>query len=81
MTRHTKPVLRHRTDAVFANSLDLKASEMNAKDLGIEFVHFDSDGNIENQHTMPLDQFISDTPLSSQEYFIKRSLVAAGAGK
>jgi len=54
---------------------------MNAKDLGIEFVHFDNDGNIENQHTMPLGQFISDTPLSSEEYLITRSLVAARAGK
>jgi len=30
---------------------------------------------------MPLGQFISDTPLSSEEYFITRSLVAARAGK
>ena len=81
MTRHTKPVFGHRTDGVFADSMDLKDSEMDAKDLGIEFVHFDSDGNIESQHTMPLDQFTSDTPLSSHEYFITRSLVAAGARK
>jgi hypothetical protein len=86
MTRQTKPVFSQKTETVFADALDMKATDMrakdmNAKDLGIEFVHFDSDGNIENQHTMPLGQFISDTPLSSEEYFITRSLVAARAGK
>ena len=86
MTRQTKPVFSQKTETVFADALDMKATDMRAKDikakdLGIEFVHFDSDGNIENQHTMPLGQFISDTPLSSEEYFIFRSLVAARAGK
>ena len=91
MTRQTKPVFSQKTETVFADAMDKKAMDMrapdmnakdvNAKDLGIEFVHFDNDGNIENQHTMPLGQFISDTPLSSEEYFITRSLVAARAGK
>ena len=86
MTRQTKPVFSQKTETVFADALDMKATDMRAKDikakdLGIEFVHFDSDGNIENQHTMPLGQFINDTPLSSEEYFITRSLVAARAGK
>ena len=86
MTRQTKPVFSQNTETVFADALDMKATDMrakdmNAKDLGIEFVHFDNDGNIENQHTMPLGQFISDTPLSSEEYLITRSLVAARAGK
>jgi hypothetical protein len=86
MTRQTKPVFSQKTETVFAHAMDMKATDMNAKeikakDLGIEFVHFDNDGNIENQHTMPLGQFISDTPLSSEEYFITRSLVAARAGK
>ena len=86
MTRQTKPVFSQKTETVFADALDMKATDMRAKDikakdLGIEFVHFDNDGNIENQHTMPLGQFISDTPLSSEEYFITRSLVAARAGK
>ena len=91
MTRQTKPVFSQKTETVFADALDMKATDMRAKDmnakdikakdLGIEFVHFDSDGNIENQHTMPLGQFISDTPLSSEEYFITRSLVAARAVK
>jgi hypothetical protein len=86
MTRQTKPVFSQKTETVFADALDMKAKDMranhvNAKDLGIEFVHFDSDGNIENQHTMPLGQFINDTPLSSEEYFITRALVAARAGK
>jgi len=91
MTRQTKPVFSQKTETVFADALDMKATDMRAKDmnakdikakdLGIEFVHFDNEGNIENQHTMPLGQFISDTPLSSEEYFITRSLVAARAGK
>jgi hypothetical protein len=91
MTRQTKPVFSQKTETVFADAMDMKAKDMrapdmnaktmNAKDLGIEFVHFDNDGNIENQHTMPLGQFISDTSLSSEEYFITRSLVAARAGK
>jgi hypothetical protein len=91
MTRQTKPVFSQKTETVFADAMDIKATDMrapdmsaknmNAKDLGIEFVHFDNDGNIENQHIMPLGQFISDTPLSSEEYFITRSLVAARAGK
>lgn len=91
MTRQTKPVFSQKTETVFADALDMKATDMRAKDmnakdikakdLGIEFVHFDNDGNIENQHTMPLGQFISDTPLSSEEYFITRSLVATRAGK
>jgi len=91
MTRQTKPLFSQETETVFADAMDKKAMDMrapdmnakdvNAKDLGIEFVHFDNDGNIENQHTMPLGQFISDTPLSSEEYFITRSLVAARAGK
>jgi hypothetical protein len=86
MTRQTKPVFSQKTETVFADALDMKATDMranhvSAKDLGIEFVHFDNDGNIENQHIMPLGQFISDTPLSSEEYLITRSLVAARAGK
>ena len=91
MTRQTKPVFSQTTETVFADAMDIKATDVRAKDmnakdikakdLGIEFVHFDNDGNIENQHTMPLGQFISDTPLSSEEYFITRSLVAARAGK
>jgi hypothetical protein len=81
MNRQTKPAFSNATETVFADALDLKENDMDAKDLGIEFVHFDSDGKIENQHTMPLEQFISDTPLSSQDYLITRSLVAARAEK
>ena len=51
------------------------------KDLGIEFVHFDNDDKPERQHIIPLGNFISDTPLSSEEYLITRSLVAANASK
>ena len=86
MTRQTKPVFSQTTETVFADAMDIKATDVlakdiKAKDLGIEFVHFDNDGNIENQPPMPLGQFISDTPLSSEEYLITRSLVAARAGK
>ena len=51
------------------------------KDLGIEFVHFDDDDKPESQHIIPLGKFISDTSLSSEEYLITRSLVAANASK
>ncbi len=51
------------------------------KDLGIEFVHFDNDDKPESQHIIPLGKFIGDTPLSSEEYLITRSLVAANASK
>ena len=50
-------------------------------DLGIELVHFDANDNPESMQTIPLGKFISDTPLSSEEYFITRSLVAAQASK
>ena len=50
-------------------------------DLGIEFVHFDEDDNPKSVKTIPLGKFISDTPLSSEEYFMTRSLVAAQAAK
>ena len=81
MTQQTKSVFSHTTESVFADAIDLNGKGRDAEDLGIEFVHFDTDGNIENQHTMPLEQFISDTPLSSQEYCITRSLVAARTRK
>ena len=51
------------------------------KDLGIEFIHFDNDDKPERQHIIPLGNFISDTSLSSEEYLITRSLVAANASK
>ncbi len=51
------------------------------KDLGIEFVHFDDHDKPESQRIVPLRNFISDTPLSSEEYLITRSLVAANASK
>ena len=54
---------------------------LSTADLGIEFVHFDEDDNPESAQTIPLGKFISDTPLSSEEYFMTRSLVAAQASK
>ena len=50
-------------------------------DLGIEFVHFDADDNPETVQTIPLGKFISDSPLSSEEYIMTRTLVAAQATK
>ena len=50
-------------------------------ELGIEFVHFDENDNPESVQTIPLGKFISDTPLSSEEYLMTRSLVAAQAAK
>jgi hypothetical protein len=50
-------------------------------DLGIEFVHFDQDDKPESQHVVPLGNFMSDQPLTSEEYLITRSLVAAQAIK
>ena len=54
---------------------------LSTANLGIEFVHFDADDNPENVQTIPLGKFISDTPLSSEEYLMTRSLVAAQATK
>ena len=51
------------------------------KDLGIGFVHFDNYDKPESHHIIPFGKFISDTPLSSEEYLITRSLVAANASK
>ena len=54
---------------------------LSTTNLGIEFVHFDDHDNPENVQTIPLGRFINDTPLSSEEYFMTRSLVAAQATK
>ena len=54
---------------------------LSSHELGIKFVHFDEDDNPESVQTIPLGKFICDTPLSSEEYFMTRSLVAAQAAK
>ena len=54
---------------------------LSTNELGIEFVHFDEDDNPESVQTIPLGKFISDTPLSSEEYFMTRTLIAAQAAK
>ena len=54
---------------------------VSTSELGIEFVHFDTDDNAESVQTIPLGKFINDIPLSSEEYFITRSLIAAQANK
>ena len=74
MSRQTKQVFSLDSAEAFPQQT-LEAT----KDLGIEFVHFDNDDNPESQHIVPLGKFISDTPLSSEEYIITRSLVAANA--
>ena len=54
---------------------------LSTADLGIKFVHLDEDENPEQVYTIPLGKFLSDIPLSSEEYFMTRSLVAAQASK
>jgi len=76
MTQKMKPQFNAYTDL---KNDDETTPSIN--DLGIEFVHFDADDNPETVQTIPLGKFISDTPLSSEEYFMTRSLVAAQAVK
>ena len=76
MSRQTKQVFSLDS----ADALPLQTFN-NTKDLGIEFVHFDDDNKPESHHVIPLGKFISDTPISSEEYLITRSLVAANASK
>jgi hypothetical protein len=78
MSRQTKPVftIESETETEFARQTDVEA-----RDLGIEFVHFDQDDKPESQHVVPLGNFMSDQPLTSEEYLITRSLVAAQAIK
>ena len=76
MSRQTKQVFSLDSAEAFSQQ-----SSNATKDLGIEFVHFDSDDKPESQHIIPLGKFIGDTPLSSEEYLITRSLVAANASK
>ena len=76
MSRQTKQVFSLESAATFSQqTIDT------TKDLGIEFVHFDNDDRPESQHIIPLGKFISDVPLSGEEYLITRSLVAAKASK
>ena len=72
MSRQTKPVFTIESETEF-----VKQTGDETKDLGIEFVHFDQDDKPASQHIVPLGNFISDQPLSSEEYLITRSLVAA----
>ena len=76
MSRQTKPVFTIKSENEFT-----KQTGAEATDLGIEFVHFDQDDKPASQHIIPLGNFISDQPLTSEEYLITRSLVAAQAGK
>ena len=72
MSRQTKPVFTIESETKFPEQTGVEA-----KDLGIEFVHFDQDDKPAGQHIVPLGNFISDQPLTSEEYLITRSLVAA----
>jgi hypothetical protein len=76
MSRQTKPVFTIESETEFAEKTGVEA-----KDLGIEFVHFDQDDKPASQHIIPLGNFMSDQPLTSEEYLITRSLVAAQASK
>ena len=71
-----------KTDFIIESEIELaKQAGSEAKDLGIEFVHFDQDDKPASQHIIPLGNFISDQPLTSEEYLITRSLVAAQSVK
>ena len=72
MSRQTKPFFTIDSETEFA-----KQTGGEAKDLGIEFVHFDQDDKPVSQHIIPLGNFNSDQALTSEEYLITRSLVAA----
>ena len=76
MTRQTKPVFTIESETAFSEQTGVEAT-----DLGIEFVHFDQDDKLSSQHIVPLGKFISDQSLTSEEYLITRSLVAAQASK
>ena len=76
MSSQTKPVITIESETAFG-----KQNGVEAKDLGIEFVHFDQDDKPASQHIIPLGNFISDQPLTSEEYLITLSLVAAQANK
>lgn len=76
MNNKTKPKLSAYTDLPHRDD-----DHLSTADLGIEFVHFDENDNPDSVQTIPLGKFISDTPLSSEEYFMTRSLVAAQATK
>jgi hypothetical protein len=76
MSRQPKPGFTIEPETKFAKQTGVKA-----KDLGIEFVHFDQDDKPASQHIVPLGNFISDQPLTSEEYLLTRSLVTAQAGK
>ena len=76
MSRQSKPDFTIESETEFA-----KHTGVETRDLGIEFVHFDQDDKPASQCTVPLGNFISDQPLTSEEYLITRSLVAAQASK
>tara|TARA_B100001059_G_scaffold124542_1_gene124518 strand:- start:1227 stop:1532 length:306 start_codon:yes stop_codon:yes gene_type:complete len=76
MSRQTKSVFTIKSENEFT-----KQTGVEATDLGIEFVHFDQDDKLSSQHIVPLGKFISDQSLTSEEYLITRSLVAAQASK
>ena len=76
MNNKTKPKFNAYTGLPYGED-----DHLSTADLGIEFVHFDADDNPERVQTIPLGKFISDTPPSSEEYFMTRSLVAAQATK
>ena len=76
MSRQTKQVFSLESDTAFPQQIPDAG-----KDLGIEFVHFDDDDKPESRHIIPFGTFVDGTPLSSEEYFITRWLVAAKASK
>ena len=80
MEKSMKNEIKQKFNA-YADLPDGDHDDLSTTNLGIEFVHFDEDDNPESAQTIPLGKFISDTPISSEEYFMTRSLVAAQAAK
>ena len=76
MNRSTKSAFSLESATTFSQK-----TQEDPKDLGIEFVHFDKHDKPERQRVVPLGKFIDDTPVSSEEYLITRSLVALQASK
>ncbi len=76
MNNNTKPKFNAYNDLPHGDD-----DHLSTANLGIKFVHFDEADNPESVQTIPMGKFIGDTPLSSEEYLMTRSLIAAQAAK
>ena len=55
-----------------ANSKFFEHLSKDSSGLGIEFVHFDSNNHRQSQRVLPLALFMSEKPISNQEYITVR---------